>query len=299
MPAAGEGRIDCRAIAGRIRQTVSSAYPLKIISPLASSTVSATSETTALLPSVAFILSYGGGIVHGDRILVHASVHPGCALLLLTQGSTKVFRQRNSTSKPSLGNDQTFQTMHLHVANNSLLCVLPDPVTCFKGARYNQRQAVTIQKGGSLILLDWMTSGRMSRGERWEFEKYFSVNVVRLEDGELAIRDALLLEQEQLAEKLVDVDAFAYLIILGPAVEFIASSLLEKHQDERIRPARSTSIQPLVKWSISPISHKQIQGVTVRAACKRTDELKLWIKSHLEPLQHIIGDSAWSMYLNN
>ncbi|KAJ1744255.1 hypothetical protein LPJ68_000151 [Coemansia sp. RSA 1086] len=290
MPVAGEGQIDCRAIAGRIHQTVSSAYPLKIISPQASAAVSAVSETTALLPSVAFILSYGGGIVHGDRILVHASVHPGCALLLLTQGSTKVFRQRNSAK-----GDQSYQTMHLQVASNSLLCVLPDPVTCFKGARYNQRQAVNMHRGGSLVLLDWMTSGRMSRGERWEFQKYFSVNVVRV-DEELAIRDALLLE-DRVAEKLANLDAFAYLIILGPAVEFIASRLLKKHQDERIRPSRSTHLS--VKWSVSPVSHKQVQGITVRAACDNTDELKLWIKSQLEPLQPIIGDSAWSMYLNN
>ncbi|KAJ2454221.1 hypothetical protein EV183_001706 [Coemansia sp. RSA 2336] len=291
MPVAGEGRIDCRAIAGRIHQTVSSAYPLKIITPLASTAVSAVSEPPALLPSVAFILSYGGGIVHGDRILVHASVHPGCALLLLTQGSTKVFRQRNTPVQ----DDQSYQTMHLQVASNALLCVLPDPVTCFKGARYNQRQAVNMQRGGSLVLLDWMTSGRMSRGERWEFQKYFSVNVVRV-DEELAIRDALLLE-DRVAEKLANLDAFAYLIILGPAVEFIASRLLKKHQDERIRPSRST--QPSIKWSVSPISHAHFQGITVRAACDNTDELKAWIKSQLEPLQPIVGDSAWSMYLNN
>ncbi|KAJ2686969.1 hypothetical protein GGH99_003363 [Coemansia sp. RSA 1285] len=75
--------------------------------------------------------------------------------------------------------------MLIDVAPGSLACLLPDPVTCFEGAMYNQRQAVRLHdaQSSSLVLLDWMTSGRMSRGERWAFGKYFSVNVVSVLDN--------------------------------------------------------------------------------------------------------------------
>ncbi|KAJ2656051.1 hypothetical protein IWW48_005215 [Coemansia sp. RSA 1200] len=210
MPLPGEGRINCQVTAGRLHQTTESAYPLKIISPQAAPNTSIGGRERNggnLHPAVNYILSYGGGIVHGDRIHINVQVGRGCALLMLTQGSTKVFRYRRH-SQPEAGSrsfmalkqsdnsktdysnaitnaNQSYQTMLIEVAPGSLACLLPDPVTCFEGAMYNQRQAVRLQdpQSSSLVLLDWMTSGRMSRGERWAFGKYFSVNVVSVLDN--------------------------------------------------------------------------------------------------------------------
>ncbi|ORX74061.1 UreD-domain-containing protein, partial [Linderina pennispora] len=183
--------------AGRVHQSLSSAYPLKLLSP------EAVPGTTQLLPAVSYILSYGGGIVHGDQIHVDVHAHPGTALLLLTQGSTKVYRYRPGRPPSYLKNPrnegkfdigQTYQTLIVTVHSNALVCLLPDPVTCFESAKYNQRQMVHMQESASLVLLDWMTSGRMSRGERWAFDKYLSVNVVETQ-GTVIVRDALLLEK--------------------------------------------------------------------------------------------------------
>ncbi|KAJ2595438.1 hypothetical protein GGH99_006085 [Coemansia sp. RSA 1285] len=211
MPLPGEGRINCQVTAGRLHQTTESAYPLKIISPQAvpnANTDGHERNGGNLHPAVNYILSYGGGIVHGDRIHINVQVGRGCALLVLTQGSTKVFRHRRH-NQPDVGScsflalkqsdssridynsnattttDQSYQTILIDVAPGSLACLLPDPVTCFEGAMYNQRQAVRLHdaQSSSLVLLDWMTSGRMSRGERWAFGKYFSVNVVSVLDN--------------------------------------------------------------------------------------------------------------------
>ncbi|KAJ2341725.1 hypothetical protein GGF43_006106 [Coemansia sp. RSA 2618] len=329
MPAPGEGRIDCRALAGRIHQTVSSAYPLKIISPTAARTIFADGSKQRLLPAVSYILSYGGGIVHGDQIRVSVRVAAPCALMLLTQGSTKVYRNRGTHSPisaitssshspmtakdshppmtamashpPALDAGQTYQTLELHVDAHALLCLLPDPVTCFEGARYNQRQAVTMHPDGSLVLLDWMTSGRMSRGERWQFDKYLSVNTVsvaRAGEGKprLCIRDALLLERDSCAERLVGVDVFAYLLLLGPEVEGVVRVFRKDHEEQRIRPFQRA--RDVVQWSVSEVCEFGLQGVAVRAACARTEDLKVWIKEKLSALVPVVGDSAWSMYFN-
>ncbi|KAJ2893638.1 hypothetical protein IWW38_002807, partial [Coemansia aciculifera] len=211
----GAGSIDCQVVAGKLRQAVSSAYPLKLISPHAGH-----AKTPAnLYPAVSYLLSYGGGIVHGDRIHVDMRVGSQCALVVLTQGSTKVFRKNMENDQ-----EQTFQTIVVDVAPGALLCLLPDPVTCFSSAMYNQRQAVTLQDStSSVVLLDWMTSGRMSRGERWAFEKYFSVNVIKTPDN-IVVRDALLLQQPDFARRLAAFDALALILILGPAVASVAQA---------------------------------------------------------------------------
>ncbi|KAJ1897721.1 hypothetical protein LPJ66_003199 [Kickxella alabastrina] len=337
MPAPGEGSISCQVIAGRLYQTHSSAYPLKIISPQAHPD----HPQSAFKPCINYILSYGGGIVHGDRIHINAHAGKGCALIMLTQGSTKAYRHRkrpphNTQIVANNMADESFQTLIIEIDSGALVCLLPDPVTCFRDARYNQRQAVQMQPGSSLVLLDWMTSGRMSRGERWDFQKYFSVNLITHHPttsspssfpsdsvgsvgsvgsigpvgsvGSVVLRDALLLQKSNAGDsggfsrRLENVDAFAFILVLGPAVTCVAEVFREEHKRERVRPFRSNgsfrAVMESVKWSVSEVDQEGVLGVAVRACSPSTEELKAWIKRRLELLQNIIGQSAWSMYFN-
>ncbi|KAI7822089.1 UreD urease accessory protein-domain-containing protein [Kickxella alabastrina] len=300
MPAPGEGRISCQVIAGRLYQTHSSAYPLKIISPQAHPD----HPQSAFKPCINYILSYGGGIVHGDRIHINAHAGKGCALIMLTQGSTKVYRHRkrpppNTQIVANNMADESFQTLILEIDSGALVCLLPDPVTCFRDARYNQRQAVRMQPGSSLVLLDWMTSGRMSRGERWDFQKYFSVNLITHHPTS---SPSAFASDSVGSVGLENVDAFAFILVLGPAVTCVAEVFKEEHNRERVRPFRSNgsfhTVVDSVKWSVSEVDQEGVLGVAVRACGPSTEELKAWIKRRLELLQNIIGQSAWSMYFN-
>lgn len=320
MPNPGEGKIDCSMVAGRLHQAVSAAYPLKIISPDAAAySTGHPAEAGRLQPAVSYILSYGGGIVHGDHIHVDARCGQGCVLLLLTQGSTKVFRHRSGrppsylarkllggrhgydASKLDCG--QSYQTMLVQVEPGAMVCVLPDPVTCFSDASYNQRQSITLQAASSsLVLLDWMTSGRMSRGERWQFAKYFSVNLV-YGPGGIVVRDALLLQKADadFTRRLSDIDAFAYLLVLGPRATTIAQAFRKEHHEQRIRPFRPTHIvdETDIHWSVSEVSEGAVLGVAVRVAGPTTDAVRQWIKKRIAPIQFIVGEAAWSMYFNS
>lgn len=51
-------------------------YPLKLLSPTAHAEIPL---------AIAYMLSYGGGLVSGDRIELDVRVGKSCALLLLTQ----------------------------------------------------------------------------------------------------------------------------------------------------------------------------------------------------------------------
>ncbi|KAJ2775076.1 hypothetical protein IWQ56_000291 [Coemansia nantahalensis] len=296
MAAPGTGRLDCRVVAGRVVTTAASAYPLKIMTPRAAQ-AGPSAGGPALHPVAAYLLTYGGGLVHGDTVTVHVCVEPQVALVLLTQGSTKVYRTRGQPA-PEEAAGQSVQTLEIGVAAGALVCVLPDPVTCFEDARYSQRQRVRLAAGASLVLLDWMTSGRMSRGERWCFARYFSVNAVCAEGGRLAIRDALLLDDPR-ALRDADVDALAYLLALGPAAAAIADRFRREHRDARIRPARTAAAtRPDVRWSVSEVDTCGVRGVAVRAAAASTAELRAWLVGFLAPLRAAVGAAAWSMFAN-
>ncbi|KAJ2716303.1 hypothetical protein H4R19_000725 [Coemansia spiralis] len=299
MAGAGTGRLECRVVAGRVHTAVASAYPLKIITPLAAQT-GPPAGGPQLHPAVGYLLTYGGGLVHGDIISVHVHVEAQVALVLLTQGSTKVYRTRGGRSKqqPAEG-AQTVQTLEIAVAPGALVCVLPDPVTCFENAQYSQRQRVRMSSTGSLVLLDWMTSGRMSRGERWCFHRYFSVNVVCDCDGRLAVRDALLLDNPGPLRDM-DVDAFAYLLVLGPATATVADVFRTEHRETRIRPVRAPPANRFaaVQWSVSEVDERSARGVAVRASAASTATLKAWLVERLAPLRTAVGDAAWSMFAN-
>jgi urease accessory protein len=172
---------------------------------------------------VLYIVGYGGGLVSGDDVRIDFDVGTGTTMLLLTQGSTKVFKLRRVASKqqttpvPSAprvvasDDEETQQYFRMLVRPGATLVILPDPVTCYKHSKYRQVQRVDLRckHTSSLVLLDWYTPGRTylartkegSKGadarnlsELWGFESYRSRNEIRIE-GRDVVKDSLLLEQ--------------------------------------------------------------------------------------------------------
>ncbi|CAG8812879.1 6691_t:CDS:1, partial [Racocetra fulgida] len=91
-------------------------------------------------------------------------------------GSTKIYKQRARKECANDGSDYlqadpknlssvTRQSLNAHVHESSLLLQLPEPTTCFRDAEYVQSQTFSLENGASVVILDWFTSGRMSRGE--------------------------------------------------------------------------------------------------------------------------------------
>ena len=60
------------------------------------------------------------------------------------------------------------------VGANALLAVVPDPIVCFAAADFAQQQRYDLHPDASLVMVDWMTSGRHAAGERWAFSRYES-----------------------------------------------------------------------------------------------------------------------------
>lgn len=199
-------------------------------------------------------------------------VGEGCTLLLLTQGSTKVFKVRSPPSSASARREEerhsrpiTRQYTRFLIRPRSTLVLLPDPVTCYASSRYAQAQRFDVQcaRTSSLVLLDWFTPGRQhllrssgdstsgTQSEAWRFQSYRSRNEVRVE-GQVVIRDVLLLEQDEaqcsLAGEGVTTDlgrrnhpysCYANLFLLGPDVQPLVARLNDEFQSiqQRVVPS--------------------------------------------------------------
>ncbi|KAI0321135.1 UreD-domain-containing protein [Amylostereum chailletii] len=268
-------------------------YPLKLLSPRIDQ------DGVAIV----YMLSYGGGLVGGDHIVLAVDVGSGVHLLLLSQGSTKVFKARPGSRVSVRYNPETTlregdlattrQRLDVHIADGGALFLLPDPVTCFQAASYHQIQTFHLENGASAVLLDWYTSGRRARGEEWAFSQYRSINEVFL-DGTRIARDAVLLDGEPLnvwplprrtlADKMGPYSCFATVMLYGPLVKDLVRGL-----DVRFKALTVFKITepPVLLWSLSPIRGQD--GRMLRVAGKETEDVRVWLQAALQGLENIVG----------
>ena len=195
-------------------ETVSFQYPLKLISP--DRHLSSDEKHVTVL----FLLTYGGGLVGGDRIKLRIELEDSTHLTLLTQGSTKIFK--SATRDVVSG-----QALDVKIGSGAALCYLPDPTQPFAESVYEQKQTFYVDQSGksNLLLLDWVTEGRRARGESWTLWDWRGRNEVRMFDksskGRLLLRDALSLSDREVADtglsqKTDSLGVFGTLIIYGP-----------------------------------------------------------------------------------
>ena len=251
-----------------------------------------------------------------------------------TQGSTKVFKARLGVraavrttlpgapgNPPAMTTTTTKQRLDVSVAAGGALFLLPDPVTCFRDAKYHQSQTFHLAPGASAALLDWYTSGRRARGEEWAFAKYYSANEVFV-DGVRTARDVVLLDGEggggggsagaprddegndaggggsgtrelplrTLADRMGPYACYATVLLYGPLVRGVVKELEERMEKTSVFRVR----EPLdVLWSMSGV-HGEASGRVVRVAGKETEDVKKWLSDALRGLIDVIGGEVYS-----
>jgi len=184
--------------------------------------------------------------------------------------------------------------MNVHICSDGLLLLLPDPVTCFASSSYQQLQTFKLEQAASIILLDWITSGRMSRGEEWAFSTYYSLNEIWIQDVRIA-RDALLLQNPppgssdgNIRASMRSYACYATVIMCGPQVKKISSEILNQYHT--ISVLQQSSPTSLI-WSASQI---HTDCIIVRVAGQETEMVKSWLKETLKGVGSLIGSDAYS-----
>ncbi|KAI8645027.1 UreD urease accessory protein-domain-containing protein [Parasitella parasitica] len=337
----GKGIVICSCYNERSKfERIHAQYPLKFIPT--------TGHADRL--AVVYMLSYGGGVISGDTFSIEMTVNTNAILLLMTQGNTKIFKdrvhqrlwlaslQQQQSSVPTISFSSllpsldtitglfktpeppkkvapSVQIINSMVTAQATLLVIPDPVTCFRDSSFQSKQLFELQDDSSqLVLLDWFTSGRITRGESWSFRHYSSRIDIKIA-GKWVIKDAMVLEDEQYMKRLdprVE-DETAYAARLKPYLCFatlviIAKSngSLMKSVDRIQRKSEEMRLLPLtlksdedrkVLWSVSPILKGR--GVLVRVAGMTTEQVRDFVKLEClkEGLVGIIGDGMFSKVL--
>ncbi len=249
---AGDGFVELTRVAGRTAVTRARASsPLKLLTPKNNGR-----------GAWVFTSTYGGGLVGGDEVTLKVSAGEGTTCFLGTQSCTKVYRPR----LPGLA---CRQTLDAFVDEAAVLIVAPDPVMCFAGSTFVQRQRFNLAAGASLALVDAVSSGRSANGERWAFDRYETRNDVYI-DGLLVARDAIRLALAPLArrrrpvgrdsaagvEHAAGIDCLATVLFIGPAFEACAAEALNVVASHTIRARhreRCASPPEAIAFAASPL----------------------------------------------
>lgn len=227
----------------------------------------------------AYTSSFGGGFVAGDETRLELRVGAGARCFLGTQASTKIYR---NPRRRACGH-----VTQATVERDALLVFAPDPVQPFADSSYTQRQNFQLEANAGLVLVDWFTSGRAARGERWAFNRFQSRNDVFV-SGERIFMDSILLDPVNdliiSPHRLGRFNCFALLLLTGEVLQTAAAGLLA---DIAARPVRRS--EPLVV-SASPLGN----GALLRVAGESVEQVGRELHHHLKPLSALLGDDPWA-----
>lgn len=193
----------------------------------------------------AYLSSFGGGLVAGDETNLSIEVDEGARCFLSTQSSTKIYVAKE---KPSRSN------LTARVAEGALLAYVPDVAQCFAGARFHQSNRVELADESSrLVFLDWYSSGRSARGERWAFTEYMSRTEV-LVAGEPVFFEPLRLTN--CADRMGRTNCVATLLLIGDFAAPILAQIASEPVAKRPSLLRVTSPIPngaVVRWAADSV----------------------------------------------
>lgn len=265
LPAAGHGGLEVNVVAGQ--SAVTSAWassPLKVLTPRSRG------------QSVwAYLSSFGGGMVAGDETHLSVSLGPESRCFLSTQASTKVYRNPRQLA--------CSHNLKANLGEGSVLVLAPEPLQCFAGSAYTQRQEFQLHPRASLALVDWLSSGRAAAGERWSFRRFQSRNEVFL-GTERILLDSVLLDPDDGSldgpHRLGRFNCLALLVLVGEGLQEAATAMLgatASHPVTRRAPLLCTA---------SPIAG----GALLRLAGERVEDVARALRSHLGFLPNLLGD---------
>jgi urease accessory protein len=223
-----------------------------------------------------YAATLGGGLVGGDEIRMTVDVTAGARAMLATQASTKVYR----SLRPAR------QVVSATVDTGGLLAVVPDPIVCFAAADFRQTQSYDLRGDASLVVVDWMTSGRHQAGERWAFSRYESRLTISRETRPVFL-DALLLEPDldSIDQHMGRFEVLLTAVVMGPLVVDAANLIL-----------REASQSPVVKGAdlIASAAKLGEAGVLLRLAGLSVEQVGRALRGYFTFLSPLLGDDPWS-----
>jgi urease accessory protein len=239
-------------VGGKSRLTTAYANtPLKLLAPK-------THTTTCHV----VLSNYGGGFVSGDVVHISMQCEANTKVCLGTQANTRVYRATNE--------DWSSQVVAGTVDRDALAVVCQDPLVLHAGAKFRQEQNWSLHEDSSVLLTDWLASGRHETGERFEFSAFEST--IRIEvDGSPVMLDRFSLNADQSpslgGSPMGPFDQMLAIYAYGPMLQAVVPQLSALAEGKQ----RVNADQPLLVW------HESNGGGILRClAHTRAELMPIW-----------------------
>jgi urease accessory protein len=205
--------------------------------------------------------SLGGGFVGRDAIELDVDVAAGARLFLTSQASSKVYRGAVSRCR-----------IDAVIGEAGAMIAWPDPIACFAGAAFDQRQRFRLARAAGLIAVDAWTAGRIAHGECWAFDRLALRTEVEIE-GAPVLAEAMIISPAHgdVAARMGEARACATVVIAGALFAGAA------HAIGRTIAARPAAAQPRIAASVWP------WGAVIRLAATTTERLTAELHAVLGP----------------
>ena len=263
--APGTGRLRFARVANRTAVVESFASsPLKFVNPRNHG-------------SAAWMVSstFGGGLLGGDHINLTIDAGAQTQSVFMTQASTKVYRSDSTAT----------QSLECAVGDDALFVSAPDRVACFAGSALRQTQKYTLAPRANVVIVDWISAGRLDSGERWQFDRY--CNRIEIWQNErLRFLDSLALDAAQgpLAERMRRFNTLATVVIAGPMLTESIAGLSALIAEEGFAKRAELRV------AASPLGD---DGIVMRLAGNDVEALGARLRSALKFVCDLIGDDPW------
>ena len=226
-----------------------------------------------------YLSNFGGGLVAGDQTRLDLSLGQNSRCFFGTQASTKIYRDN--------GLRTCGHVVGANLGENAVLVFAPDPVQAYADSTYAQRQEFHLAPGAGLALVDWLSSGRAARGERWAFRRFSSRNEVFVA-GERVFLDSLLLsggdDLTASPHRLGRFNCLGLLVLLGEPMRAAATALLAEIA------ARPVARRGSLVCSASAVGG----GAILRVAGEQVEEVGRELHRHLIFSRQLLGDDPWA-----
>ena len=254
-----------------------STYPIRLIESLIQhqnirkryredSTTTTTNPTASYV--TIFVIGFGGGSVSGDNIKIDINVGIGANLCIRTQGSSKVYKTEC---------DKAYQQQQIccNIHSKGFLVMTPDHTVCYEDSNYKQEQIYNINENGSLVLVDWISSGRLlggrkesststssstssssttTTGEFWKMRRYRSKIQVNNDANQCLFLDNIDLYNSRdenndvifsIGDKVGDASIFGSIVLLGPSTSLLrerVSVLMQRQSFHKMKEALNKNV---------------------------------------------------------
>ncbi|KAI9600885.1 hypothetical protein H4Q26_000679 [Puccinia striiformis f. sp. tritici PST-130] len=272
-------------------------YPLKLIV-----TRPYRNDRLKLQLGLVYLLNYGGGLLSGDEIALDIQLDENCQLLCLSQGSTKVFKQkdrpRNQSNRESLYPATGSQAKNTAIETREC----PDKILLLRSA--GMRYCSCCHPIYTILKITQAHQDESKRQESWTFKKFQSFIEVYISSKRI-VRENLVLQRDQHHPTMDSFTLYAnlYLVCSSDNSKLVKTidrlKLLDQNWNKTTRRphpstdhCQSVPIPDTPKHNhntLPPTPKPSIRMVIIRIGSHSSILVRDWLENNLTDLKELIG----------